>query len=110
MTYEPEDAAYDAYVADHGDPYVDMELPQFPHVAEVRMHPVADGGESLELRLYTTPRMIVEAWPARGERTPRVVREIPYGPRTDGSELLDNMVSGFTKNGWTLGYSWRVTA
>lgn len=100
--YEPEDAAYDTYVSEHGDPLPEVVTEPFPPIAIVKL---CKGGERLELRLYATPRMIVETWPAT-RTVPGVVREIPYGPRADGHEALNIMIRQFALVGWTLAYSW----
>src|SRR3982750_4611011 len=99
--YEPEDAAYDTYVSEHGDPFLEMDVEQLAPVAIVKLR---KNGERLELRLYTSPRMIVETGPGSS------IREIPYGPRHDGRDMLDVMAGQFIYDGWSLSYSWTANA
>lgn len=104
--YEPEDAAYDAYVAEHGDPLDVIDAEQPAPAAIVLMH---KGAERLEFRLYRTPRMIVETWPPFGTM-PGTIREIPYGQRQNGIDLLDMYVNNASQTGWHFDYSWTENA
>lgn len=102
MTYEPEDAAYDAYVAEHGDPMdgLDDALRGFAPALTVVMR---RHDETLEIRVYAEPRVFTFTYPPVGPSGPAAfgfVREVPYGPRDDGAALLLKFINDFEAAEW----------
>lgn len=97
--YDESDAAYDEYVAQHGEIDIDQCWEIMAVAAETAT--MSRHSETVEIRLYTHPRVITVTYPRVDAWTPGVVREVPYGPRQDGHELLLSMIREHGVKGWT---------
>jgi hypothetical protein len=102
--YDEDDAAYDAYVAERGDPMDTLDQEHEEVHRPVLTVVMTRHDETVEIRAYADPRVLTFTYPplavTDGPDAYGMVREVPYGPRQDGSALLLKFINDFEAGSW----------